>query len=35
MLQQIFSQLNAQDNRAAWNNTVLDKLLSKLGQSLK
>jgi hypothetical protein len=35
MLQQIFSLLNVQDNRAAWNNTVLDKLLSKLGQSLK
>ncbi|XP_057580757.1 interferon alpha-2-like [Hippopotamus amphibius kiboko] len=35
MLQQIFNLFTTEDSRAAWNSTLLDKLLSSLDQSLK
>ena len=35
MLQQIFNLFTMESSCAAWNSTLLDKLLSSLGQSLE
>uniref|UniRef100_A0A8C3YIH4 Uncharacterized protein n=1 Tax=Catagonus wagneri TaxID=51154 RepID=A0A8C3YIH4_9CETA len=35
MLQQIISLFNTEDSRAAWNNTLLDQLLSSLDHGLE